>query len=540
MTETTETPTKETKPKTKAAKPVYRTYEDYDFDTLQTYGGLDVIATSEILSHLMPKMMHRPGLLEDDGQGNRKPIVGEAPLHSYLNIIQPCLDFVIDLEIRGMAYDVVRNRQIHARMVEEINELEDKIFTSIGKRINLDSGVEVAGFLYEEKGFTAPFQTKGGGDATDGAALMTLAELDPTGYRYTTEKPELQFLADMAKRRDINSVHNTFIKNYIKDFVKSDGRIHPSYNLHGTSGFRISGDRPNLLQLPRAKHGYNVRECYTVGEGNVFVTWDFSSAEVKVMAALCRDENMVKACRDNLNFHAYSASLMHGIPYDEFMEVLEDSSHSLQKTYKQHRQIAKILTFSILYGSTAGGIAFQLSIPKEEAERLIAMYFSAYPGMRSFIERIQNRARWNQKVWTPFWQTKHEYATKPVFQKTASFNAALRNASNIIVQSPTSTMGLLCFAELDKAVVKCDAFSMANVYDSSEVESPYDRVAEVVELGFKYMNDWPVETFDWLDFPIGVECEIGWNWGQVEQVHRGVTQGECEAILERLKLEKTW
>jgi DNA polymerase-1 len=232
-------------------------------------------------------------------------------------------------------------------MVSEIATLDDRIFSALGKRLNLDSGDEVSNLLYGELGFTAPFQTKSGADATDGVALLTLAGLDPLGGRYTTEDPAKQFLADMAKRKDINSTHNTFIKNYIDDFVKRDGRIHPRYNLHGTSSFRITGDQPNLTQLPRPKHGYNVRECYTVEEGYVFIAFDFSSAEVKILANICRDPGMMKAVAEGLDFHSFSASSMIGMPYEEYVGILSDKNSPRFKELKNLRQIAKTLTFSI-------------------------------------------------------------------------------------------------------------------------------------------------------------------------------------------------
>jgi DNA polymerase-1 len=256
-------------------------------------------------------------------------------------------EFIIDLEINGIVYDKARNRSFSRQMTEEILGLEDSIFSAIGKRINLDSGVEVGKLLYAEHGLTAPFTTKGGDPSTDGEALLTLAGLDPTGYQYVSPDPAKQYLADMAKRKDINSVHNTFIKTYIEDFVRRDGRIHPSYNLHGTSSFRITGDNPNLTQLPRPKHGYNVRECYTVESGHIFIAADWSSAEVKILGALSKDPALLKAIADGLDFHSFSASQMIGVPYAEFIEILGNKQHPLAKQYKLARQNAKALTFGI-------------------------------------------------------------------------------------------------------------------------------------------------------------------------------------------------
>ena len=143
----------------------------------------------------------------------------------------------------------------------------------------------------------------------------------------------------------------------------------------------------------------------------------------------------------------------------------------------------------------------------------------------------------NQKVWTPFGQYKHEYVAQPVFKRSAAYNASLRNAQNVRIQSATSTLGLVTFAHLNEAVKKIDprCKSICTVYDSVEFEVPIERAAEVINTAFYYMNEWPVEKFDWLDLPIGVEGEIGFNWGQVKEVKPGITQQAVNDMLFKMK-----
>jgi DNA polymerase-1 len=509
---------------------VFNTYEDFLFEDLVKYAGLDCIATSELLARLYPEVSKTLPLRTPDGKVTYAPAILDVTQKYEM----PAFDFLLDMEITGIKYDCDANREISAKMVEEISQLEDLIFEQIGTRINLDSGVEVAKLLYGTMGFEPPFKTKSGEAATDGTALLTLAGLDPLAQKYVASDPDKQFLARMAKRRDINSVHNTFIKTYIEDFVKRDGRVHPSYNMIGTSGFRISGDNPNLLQLPRPKHSYNVRTCFTVEEGYVFITLDFSSAEVKALANLSKDPNMLSAIERGLDFHSFSASLMLGIPYEEYIGILNDKGHPRYKELKLYRQIAKILTFSLLYGSSVGGIAMQLNMTKEEAQTLMDIYFKAYPGVKKFIEESHELAKLNKVIVTPFGQRKQQYGANSIFRSTAAYNASLRNSSNIRVQSPTSTMGLMTFTALDQEIRKFGARSICTVYDSIEIECPIEHAAKCVEAGYYYMNDWPVEAFDWLELPVGCDCEIGPNWGLLEGVHRGTSQLECMEIMGKL------
>jgi len=520
---------------TKAETPIYRTYEDFPSEDLYFYAGLDCIATSTVLSAIFPRLLEEPYHRKTGLKG--EPVVSRAKsiLETNEEITKPALEYILDMEINGIKYDIEKNQEISRRMVAEIAALDVEIFKVVPEGLNLDSGTEVAKFLYVTQGLTPPSFTANNEPSTDGEALLTLAGLNPLNppADYKTPDPEKQYLAYMAKRKDINSTHNTFVKTYVEDFVKRDGRIHPSYNLHGTSGFRISGDSPNLTQLPRPKHGYNIRDCYVVEKGYCFIAFDFSSAEVKILGALCGDFEMLRAIKEGLDFHSFSASSMLGVPYGDYMKVLEDKQDEKFKEYKHYRQVAKVLTFSILYGSSAGGIAMQLNVTKEEAQRLMDMYFNAYPGMKTFIDNAHNEAIWNQRVITPFGQRKQQYGTFSCFKRTAAYNAALRNSSNVLVQSTTSTLGLIVFSRLNQALKKLDprCKAICTVYDSAEFEVPVELAAQAIEICYYYLNDYPQTIFPWLKLSIGCEGECGKSWGQVKGVHRGVSQEELEKLL---------
>src|ERR1700757_3905261 len=355
------------------------TYEDFDYDDLNVYAGVDCIATSGILSKLWPTLVQDETMKVPDEKGKPKLVNAPAIIDSVVDVEMPAHEFILDLEINGIGYSVARNEFLNKKMGAEIELLDDRIFSAVGKKLDMNSGMALAKFLYEDRGFEIPARTKKGEPAVDGNAFLMIAGLDPMGKNRTAKNPELQFLVDMAKRRDLSSVKGTFLTNYVKDFVKRDGRVHPSYNMFGTSGFRISGDTPNLTQLPRSKHGYNIRTCYTTRPGCVFLSFDFSSAEVKILAAVSKEPSMLRAIEEGLDFHSFSASSMRGIPYKETIAVLSDENHEKYKEYKELRQLSKVLTFSLLYGSSEGGIALQLNISKDEAIRLMTLYFTTFP-----------------------------------------------------------------------------------------------------------------------------------------------------------------
>lgn len=198
------------------------------------------------------------------------------------------------------------------------------------------------------------------------------------------------------------------------------------------------------------------------------------------------------------------------------------------------------VTFSLLYGSSTAGIAKQLFMTTDEAQALVDMYFKTFPGVRKYIEGAHYMALNNQFVLTPFGQRKREYGTYQCFKKTAAYNAAMRNAQNVIIQSTTSTLGLIVFASLNEELkfrfgedrVKC----ICTVYDSIEIECDQAIAAEVFEVCNYYMEEWPLEQFKWLQLPIGCEGDVGISWGETEVVHRGVTQYDIDAVIAKLKL----
>lgn len=500
----------------------YRTYEDFPYEDLLTYAGIDCLVTSELLAKTAPIISERPAYVTVSA-GKEIPTRIMSIYQSMKQYTMPFLDFICDLEINGIKYNVERNQVIKLKMEEEINELESLIFSSLGSPLDLNSGKVLSHFLYEIKGFEPPSLTKTGEPSTDGDAMKELAR---------TYTDSAGWLNAIGKRNDIASAYRSFVRNYVQEHVKRDGRVHPSYNLQGTSSFRITGDNPNLTQLPRAKHGYNIRELFTVDSGNVFIAFDFSSAEVKVLGALCRDPMMLKAIREGLDFHSFSASVLYGIPYDEFIAVISsDENTPLKRQYKEMRQTSKALTFGVLYGSSPMGVASSMGVSLAKAQELIALYFNTYPKVEEFVNDSHRMAELNHYIVTPFGQRKMQFGARPEFKYTAAYNAAKRNSQNVRIQSPTSSLGLVSFSELNTRIKQLGGKSLCTVYDSIELEVPIEKAAEAVELGFYCMNDLPQQLFSWLDFPIGVEAEIGYNWGNTRVVHRGVTQEQILGML---------
>lgn len=309
------------------------TYEDFIFDELNVYAGIDNIATLDLLRALFPSLIAKPKY--KDVCAN-EVIEGNAPdiLTELLEVKTLALEFTCDLKITGMHYDVEANHLMSERMKKDMKDTKARIDRAAGMDVPLSGGA-FYNYLYRTKGYRSVVKTKNGDEATSGEALEELSKL---------YEDDADLLLDIKRFVDVRSMFNGFIDGYIAKFVKYDHRIHCDYLLHGTSSHRMSSQNPNMLNMSRGYYGYNTRNNYTATPGYSLIAFDFSSCEVKILAALSGDENMILACERGYDFHSFSASMMMDIPYEDFLE----KKHI--KEYKLQRQFAKSVTFNLTGG----------------------------------------------------------------------------------------------------------------------------------------------------------------------------------------------
>ena len=212
-----------------------QTYEDFVFEELNLYAGIDCIATLDLLRALFPALTEKPAYRKlIDGE----IVVGEAPsvLNELLEVKTLALEFTCDLKITGMHYDKEANALMGQRMERDLDETKFRIDRLAGEDVPLSGGA-FYNWLYKVKRYPSVVQTKTGDDATSGEALEILAKRVP-------EDEEL--LLDIKRFIDVRSMYNGFISGYIEKFVKYDSRIHCDYLLHGTKSHRLASQNPKV------------------------------------------------------------------------------------------------------------------------------------------------------------------------------------------------------------------------------------------------------------------------------------------------------
>lgn len=483
------------------AKKVVSSYEEYPLDQLQVYAGIDALVTSQLRNELMPRL--KADIMYETSTG----IVNMGNLYDrdISQVKGRALDFLLELEYNGIGFDLPYYYALRSSVENTLEQLQDAI-GDLG--FSVTSGPKLMEYVYETRGFKPTTYTAKGQPSIDYDTL--------TSY----DDPELN---NIAKFNELQSLYSTFLSGYHLN-VKRDGRIHPNYNLHGTSSHRITGTNPNLTQLPRDREGISFRTCFSAEPGYVFLAADYSSAEVKMLAAVSRDPALLVAAREGRDFHSSTAAELLHIPYEEFIDRRKNGTKEQKEECDRLRQNAKSITFAILYGSSEYSVATKLGISKEEAHELFRLYFETYPGIEAYVNDAHFTSRANKMVMTNMGQIRREYGLLPWFgerplSRTESvYNYSLRNSQNVIIQSATSTLCLMAFSELADRIKGIGGKAVCTVYDSVEMEVPESRLQEAVGLVHYCLEQWPMEQFSWLDFPMQVDIEAGPNWGQAHKL----------------------
>lgn len=173
---------------------------------------------------------------------------------------------------------------------------------------------------------------------------------------------------------------------------------------------------------------------------------------------------------------------------------------------------------TLMYGSSLKSVALSLGISEHEADILFKLYFETYPGIKAYIDSVHAEAKANKFILTAFNQIRREYGLLSEFRQTAVYNAALRNAQNVKIQSSASTLGLLAFANLNVMLKDVGGRAVCTVYDSIEFEGVLGREEETIEVVKYALDEWPQKQFPWLDFKIGIDIEIGPSWGEAKKI----------------------
>ena len=286
----------------------------------------------------------------------------------FWNIEIPLVPVLADMELNGVRLDTDALHDTSMIFTERMNRLEQQIYEKAGEIFNISSPKQVGDILFGKMQIMEkPKKTKTGQYVTSEEVLQSLRAKHP-------------IVADILDYRGLKKLLGTYVEALPKLINKRTGHIHTSFNQALTATGRLSSSDPNLQNIPvRSEDGKEIRKCFVPEQDCMFFSADYSQIELRIMAHLSGDENMIEAFRQGFDIHAATAAK---IWHKDIADVTSEE-----------RKKAKQANFGIIYGITTYGLAQRMEIDNREARELIEGYFATFPKVRAYMEQAKEEAR---------------------------------------------------------------------------------------------------------------------------------------------------
>ena len=294
----------------------------------------------------------------------------------YQEIELPLVEVLLTLEQNGVLVDENMLKLQGVEVDKQLQDIEQKVFSQAEETFNLSSPRQIQTILYEKLGLPVIRKTPKGQPSTAEDVLEELAR-------------EYEIPALILQHRSLNKLKTTYIDKLPLEINSKTGRIHTSYQQAVASTGRLSSTSPNLQNIPtRTEEGRRIRKAFVASNGNKILALDYSQIELRIMAHLSADDNLLKAFEHGLDVHRATAA--------EVFEVTLDGVNADQ------RRAAKAINFGLIYGMSAFGLGKQLGIGRNEAQVYVDTYFERYPGVKRYMEETKQQARDQGYVETVF------------------------------------------------------------------------------------------------------------------------------------------
>jgi DNA polymerase-1 len=398
------------------------------------------------------------------------------------DIEMPLIRVLADMERAGVRLNQEDLKAISTGLREDIISLETEIFTLAGTEFNISSPKQLGDILF--------IRLK-----LDDKARVTKTK------QFNTSEEILQRLArrhpiinKVLEYRGLKKLLSTYVETLPQLVDKKTGRIHTSYNQAVASTGRLSSNNPNLQNIPvRDKRGREIRKAFVPEEGNIFLSADYSQIELRLMAHLSGDRNMIDDFLSGNDIHAATASKIFGV--------------EIKDVTREMRSRAKTANFGIIYGISSFGLSERLTIGRKEAKDLIDGYFNSYPGVKKYMDESIRKARELGYVTTML--GRRRYLRDIQSRNQVVRGNAERNAINAPIQGTAADI-------IKIAMVKIHGKLKNERYESKMILQVHDElIFEVVPHELERLKKMVVHEMSdalKLDVPLKVDCGTGKNW----------------------------
>ena len=412
-----------------------------------------------------------------------KEMLAAQTMDLYKKVELPLVKVLTAMECEGINLDVPFLEELSKNLTVDIQKLEKTIFDAAGETFNLASPKQLGPILFDKlKLVDKPKKTKTGQYSTAEDVLSYLAKEHP-------------IVSDILDWRSLKKLQNTYVDALPKEINPKTGRVHTIYNQAVAATGRLSSNNPNLQNIPiRTARGQQVRKAFVPRDDqHVLMAADYSQIELRIIAALSKDEGMLAAFLNNEDIHQATAAKVFNVP--------------LEEVTRTQRGNAKTVNFGIIYGVSAFGLSQQTDLNRTEAKELIDTYYATYPKLRNYIHEQVDFARDNGYVTTVL--GRRRYLKDINSQNAVVRGAAERNAVNAPIQGSAADIIKLAMIAIQSKLESENwkAKMLLQVHD----ELVFDVPKEEVEALQKMVKNEMENAFS-LDVPLVVDMGIGTNW----------------------------
>ncbi len=399
------------------------------------------------------------------------------------DIENPLIYVLADIEHEGVKIDQNALVEFSKTLEIDIRTFESTIYDKAGVKFNIASPKQLGEVLFDKLQLDPQAKkTKTGQYQTGEDVLLRLAN-------------KSDIVADILDFRQLQKLKSTYVDALPQMINPKTGRVHTSYNQAVAATGRLSSNNPNLQNIPiRTERGREVRKAFIPRDNeHVIVSADYSQIELRIIAEISKDENMMEAFVNGLDIHTATAAKVYGIALDEVNST--------------QRRNAKAVNFGIIYGQSAFGLSQNLSIPRKEAAEIIENYFNTYPNIKKYMSDTMNFARENGYVETIMGRRRYLRDINSANQTVRGF--AERNAINAPIQGSAADMIKIAMIRIHQDIKdqKLGSKMTMQVHD----ELVFDVLVNETEIMKKIIIDRMKNAIK-MEVPILVEVGIGRNW----------------------------
>ena len=410
-------------------------------------------------------------------------LAGQPELRDlYVKVESPLVPVLARMERWGIGLDTGRLNEMSERLAGQLKALEREIFNHAGHEFNINSPAQLGGVLFDE--MHLPGKKVHGKYSTEASVLEQLSENS--------------IIQDILEYRQLIKLKSTYIDALPGLVNPRTGRVHTSFNQTRTTTGRLSSSEPNLQNIPiKSEVGKEIRRAFAAPSGSVLLAGDYSQIDLRALAHLSQDENLLEAFRQDKDIHAATAAQIFSVDISEVKPEM--------------RRLAKTVNFGVIYGMSEFGLEQATELSRQEAGKFITAYFNRYPGVVRYLEATREQARRTGYVSTILGRRRY-------IQEINSANrmvreSAERMAINMPVQGTSSDIIKVAMVDLHKELQSLSLKSrmLLQVHDELIFEVPLDELDLMSKLVPQKMS-----AAIKLSVPVKVDIKSGPNWGSME------------------------